>query len=91
MDTIDLVSENKELKNKITELQNENNELNEQVNKYSSPQKSYYQRNKEIINAKAKERMKKLSKENPDKLKEINRKAYLKRKEKLKKQINEDI
>ena len=38
------------------------------------------------MNEKAKERLKKIGKEDPDKLKEINRKAYLKRKEKLQKE-----
>ena len=44
---------------------------------------SYYERNKEVVNQKARERMKQISQENPEKLKEINRKAYLKRKEKM--------
>lgn len=69
-------------KERIKELEIENRYLKEKLEKYSNPQKSYYERNKAFINQKAKERMKKLSKENPDKLKEINRKSYLKRKEK---------
>jgi hypothetical protein len=69
-------------KERIKELEIENRYLKEKLEKYSNPQKSYYERNKALINQKAKERMKKLSKENPDKLKEINRKSYLKRKEK---------
>ena len=64
---------------RIKELEQENNILKEQLEKYSNPQKSYYERNKVIINQKAKDRMKKIAQENPDKLKEINRKAYLKR------------
>ena len=61
------------------------------MDKYSNQQKSYYERNKVIINQKAKERMKKIAQENPDKLKEINRKAYLKRKEKLSIKQNENV
>ena len=64
-------------------LRVENMELKRQVDTYSKPQKLYYERNKEVVNQKAKERMKQISQENPEKLKEINRKAYLKRKEKM--------
>ena len=42
------------------------------------------------MNEKAKERLKKIRKEDPDKLKEINRKAYLKRKEKMKELKNNE-
>ena len=76
---------------RIKELEQENNILKEQLEKYSNPQKSYYERNKVIINQKAKDRMKKIAQENPDKLKEINRKAYLKRKEKVSNKQNENI
>ena len=76
---------------RIKELEQENYILKEQLEKYSNPQKSYYERNKAIINQKAKERMKKIAQENPDKLKEINRKAYLKRKEKVSNKQNENI
>jgi hypothetical protein len=76
---------------RIKELEEENNALKQQLEKYSNPQKSYYERNKVIINQKAKERMKKIAQENPDKLKEINRKAYLKRKEKLSIKQNENV
>ena len=77
MNIDDILIENEKLKV-------ENIELKRQVDTYSKPQKSYYERNKEVVNQKAKERMKQISQENPEKLKEINRKAYLKRKEKLK-------
>ncbi len=72
-------------------LKAENMELKRKLETYSNPQKSYYERNKEIVNQKAKERMKKISEENPDKLREINRKAYLKRKEKMLAKQNENI
>ena len=76
MNIEDILIENEKLKA-------ENIELKHQLYKYSNPQKSYYERNKELINKKSKNRMKKISQENPEKLKEINRKAYLKRKEKM--------
>ena len=76
MNIDDILVENKKLKV-------ENIELKRQVDTYSKPQKSYYERNKEVVNQKARERMKQISQENPEKLKEINRKAYLKRKEKM--------
>jgi len=72
-------------------LKAENIELKHKLETYSKPQKSYYERNKDFVNQKAKERMKKISQENPDKLKEINRKAYLKRKEKISVNQNENI
>ena len=50
--------------------------------------KNYYENNKEIVNEKAKQRLKKIAEENPEKIKEYRRNAYLKRKEKLK---NESI
>ena len=76
MNIDDILVENEKLKI-------ENMELKHQIDTYSKPQKSYYERNKEVVNQKAKERMKQISQENPEKLKEINRKAYLKRKEKM--------
>jgi hypothetical protein len=76
MNIDDILVENEKLKV-------ENIELKRQVDTYSKPQKSYYERNKEVVNQKARERMKQISQENPEKLKEINRKAYLKRKEKM--------
>jgi hypothetical protein len=84
MNIEDILIENEKLKA-------ENMELKRKLETYSNPQKSYYERNKEIVNQKAKERMKKISEENPDKLREINRKAYLKRKEKMLAKQNENI
>ena len=77
----DIISENKLLKE-------ENILLKEKLDKYMSQHKNYYENNKEIINEKAKQRLKKISEENPEKIKEYRRTAYLKRKEKLK---NENI
>jgi len=75
-----IISENKLLKE-------ENTLLKEKLDKYMSQHKNYYENNKEIINEKAKQRLKKLSEENPEKIKEYRRNAYLKRKEKLKNEI----
>jgi hypothetical protein len=70
------------LENKL--LKEENAKLKKQLENYNNSRKSYYEKNKDIVNEKAKQRLKKIAEENPDKLKEINRKAYLKRKEKMK-------
>jgi hypothetical protein len=68
-------------------LKEENALLKEKLEKYMSQHKNYYENNKEIVNEKAKQRLKKLSEENPEKIKEYRRNAYLKRKEKLKNEI----
>ena len=75
-----IISENKLLKE-------ENTLLKEKLDKYMSQHKNYYENNKEIINEKAKQRLKKIAEENPEKIKEYRRNAYLKRKEKSKNEI----
>ena len=65
---------------KIKKLEDDNRILLEQLKKYTNPQKSYYEKNKEVINEKAKERLKKIAEENPNKIKEYARNAYLKKK-----------
>jgi hypothetical protein len=82
--------ENEDLINKLKICEEENTKLKEQLDKYKNLHKPYYEKNKEIVNEKAKERLKKIRKEDPDKLKEINRKAYLKRKEKMKELKNNE-
>ena len=77
MDYEQVIKENKLLKE-------ENDLLKEKLTKYMSQHKNYYENNKEIINEKAKQRLKKIAEENPEKIKEYRRNAYLKRKEKLK-------
>jgi hypothetical protein len=69
----------------IGTLKEENLKLKLQLENYNNSRKAYYEKNKEIVNEKSKQRLKKLAEENPDRLKEINRQAYLKRKEKLQK------
>ena len=76
---------NEELIKENILLKEENEKLKKQLENYNNSRKSYYEKNKETVNEKAKQRLKKIAEENPDKLKEINRQAYLKRKEKLQK------
>ena len=52
----------------------------------SKGHKEYYEKNKEIIKEKGNIHLTKLKEDNPDKLKEYRRRAYLKRKEKLQKE-----
>ena len=68
-----LKQENEEMKNKIIELE-------ERLKKYTAParSKTYYENNKEELL----EKMKKY-KQTPEQIKERNKKAYLKRKEKM--------
>ena len=68
-----LLKENEELKNKVVELE-------ERLKKYTAPARSkkFYETHKEELL----EKMKKY-KPSPEQIKETNRKAYLKRKEKM--------
>ena len=77
----ELINENKMLKEEILLLK-------EKLEKYSTQHKKYYETNKEFVIEKAKNRLKKITEDNPEKIKEYRRRAYLKRKEKLK---NEEI
>ena len=86
METIDNIKkENKELKEKLMLLEKENEELREHLKKYTNGEnnKRYYEKNKEKVKQQGAEYLKKLSEENPEKLKEYRRNAYLKRKEKI--------
>ena len=82
---------NEELIKENTLLKEENLKLKLQLENYNNSRKNYYENNKEIVNQKSKERLKKMAQEDPERLKEINRKAYLKRKEKLAKENAENI
>ena len=74
-----LIKENNELKDKIIQL-------SEHLKKYTAPEryKKYYQNHKEELNKKANEYKQKnkdkIKKQDPEKIKEYNKKAYLKRK-----------
>ena len=76
MDEVQLLrKENEDLKNKVVELE-------EKLKKYTAPSRSkiYYENHKDELL----EKMKKY-KQTPEKIKERNRKAYLKKKEKIEK------
>ena len=72
--------------NKIKFLEEENSKLKLELEKYKNSHKSYYEKNKKNIMEKANERLQKIA-ENPDKKKEYARNAYLKQKEKKKKNM----
>ena len=80
----DMQKENDKLKEKIILLEKENDKLKEHLKKYTNGEnnKRYYEKNKEKVKLQGAEYLKKLSEENPEKLKEYRKKAYLKRKEK---------
>ena len=65
-------------------LKEENAKLKSQLENYHNSRKSYYEKNKDYVKAQAKEGLKKLAQENPDKIKEYARRAYLKKKERVK-------
>lgn len=75
----------------INLLKQENTKLKKQLEKYSHSQREYYEKNKELVIQKANERKELLKETNPEKIKEYARRAYLKRKEKLKKETNNEI
>ena len=92
------MDENILLKNKINELEKEIIELKEHLKKYTAPTryKKYYENHKEELLQKNKEYIKKTNYfENyeytvsPDKKKEYNKRAYLKKKEKIEDNKNE--
>ena len=65
-------------------LKEENETLKKKLEKYQHSSKSYYEKNKDYVNEKAKERLKKLAEENPEKIKQYRKTAYLNQKEKRK-------
>jgi hypothetical protein len=79
-----------ELTNKILELEKENFELKEHLKKYTNNEscKRYYEKNKDKVKENGANYLQKLKTENPEKLKEYRKNAYLKRKEKLQQNIN---
>ena len=83
MNIEELLNKLKQVEEEKQNIINENDKLKQLLQNYNDSRKNYYEKNKEIIKAKAKQGLKKLADENPDKLKEYRRNAYLKRKEKL--------
>jgi hypothetical protein len=77
---------NEELIKENLLLREENEKLKKQLETYNASRKSYYEKNKDLVNQKAKERLKKIAQENPDKIKEYAKKAYLNKKTKLEKE-----
>jgi len=81
-----LTNENILLTEENEKLKLEIDELNEKLKKYTNSQghKKYYEKNKNIVIEKSKSYLQKLKEENPDKLKEYRKTAYLNRKNKKK-------
>ena len=83
MNVEELLNKLKQVEEEKQNILIENDKLKQLLQNYNDSRKNYYEKNKEIVKAKAKQGLKKLSDENPEKLKEYRRNAYLKRKEKL--------
>ena len=73
------------IKNEVEELKKKNAELEERLKKYTNGDnhKRYYEKNKEKYKELGSNYLQKLKEENPEKLKEYRRTAYLNRKAKL--------
>jgi predicted nucleic acid-binding Zn-ribbon protein len=82
-----------ELLQEIQALKNRNQELEHKLQKYtnSDGHKRYYEKNKDVVKEKGKSYLHKLKEENPEKLKEYRRTAYLNRKLKLQNTMTENI
>ena len=83
--------DNEGLINKLKIYEEENAKLKEQLEKYTHSQKEYYEKNKDIVKEKGKSYLHKLKEENPEKLKEYRRTAYLNRKTKIQNTTIENI
>ena len=79
------IEENEVLRKENEELRNKVLELEEKLKKYTNGDnhKRYYEKNKEQIKEAGSNYLKKLKKENPEKLKEYRQRAYQKRKVKI--------
>jgi hypothetical protein len=80
---------------RIKELEEENAMLKEQLNKYLLKNKTYYEKNKDEHKQKVKEYQQRTNYKStyvasPDKKKEYARRAYLKKKEKLQREENQE-
>lgn len=82
--TNNLVDENNKLKEKIKELEEKIIQQEEKIKKYTNSEshKKYYEEHKDEVKKRGLEYLKKLKQENPEKLKEYRRNAYLRQKEK---------
>lgn len=84
----------KELIEKNAKLEEELLATKEHLKKYTAPasRKEYYEKNKEAVIERVKNHKKNTGyKPTPEQKKEYNRQAYLKRKEKIQKEQNENI
>jgi hypothetical protein len=72
-----IIQENNDLKNEISLLKSK-------LEPHIQSNKKYYEKNKNIINEKAINRLKKLAVDNPEKIKQYRKTAYENRKNKLK-------
>lgn len=81
MNNEELLNKNKLLEDELVEVKNELIKTKEHLKKYTAPtrNKTYYENHKEEIL----EKMKQMPPCDKDKRREINKKAYLKKKEKL--------
>ncbi len=82
-----IINENNKLKEKILELEDKLKLAEERIKKYtnSDAHKKYYEEHKDEVKKRGLEYLKKLKEENPEKLKEYRRNAYLRQKEKVNK------
>jgi hypothetical protein len=76
------------INNELEELRRKNQELEEKLKSYTNTNshKKYYEKNKEIIKERSKKFMRKVKEDDPAKLKEWRHNAYIKRKERIKKE-----
>lgn len=81
MNIEELIQENTFLKERV-------NELEERLKKYTNSEghKRYYEKNKKKVIEDSANYLKNLKENNPDKIKEYAKRAYLKKKEKIKKE-----
>ena len=84
--------ENQVLREELANLKKELLDIKDRLQQYTNGtnHKKYYEKNKELIKQKAFENIKKLKETNPEKIKEYARRAYLNKKAKLNKQIEEN-
>ncbi len=90
MDNTTLLQENTKIKEENSKLKIEIEELTNKLKKYTNTEshRKYYQLHKEEVKDNAIKYIKNLKETNPEKLKQYRQKAYQKRKEKLKLEIN---
>jgi hypothetical protein len=79
----------KKLNTRLLELKTQNLELEQRLKKYTNGDnhKRYYEKNKEKIKETGSSYLQKLKAENPEKIKEYSRRAYLNQKEKKEKKM----